>query len=79
MSIFHSRAAVPVAGISLLAVAPVADTTGLPESSIAAISLRTARTRRTSRAELKNWRKIRSSPAHATTLVDAIQTLIIES
>jgi hypothetical protein len=33
-------------------------------------------------AELKNWRilrKIRSSPAHTTNLVDAIQTLIIKS
>jgi hypothetical protein len=33
-------------------------------------------------AELKNWRilrKIRSSPAHATLLVDAIQTLIIKA
>ena len=33
-------------------------------------------------AELKNWRilrKIRSSPAHTTILVNAIQTLIIKS
>jgi hypothetical protein len=33
-------------------------------------------------AKLKNWRilrKIRSSPAHTTTLINAIQTLILKS
>jgi hypothetical protein len=33
-------------------------------------------------AELKSWkilRKIRSSPAHATTVVNAVQTLILAS